>query len=134
MAKKKKRYRLRLAVLYALSFLVSVAPIMTLLVVNSDRYIRCLGDAVKITFGGIVIFVILAVKTVGKLRLPGRLMTSTVLLLLCWLFSTVIPDLMLILTVWWGSEAADFVIFTPLIKRTKENILIQRTANAVKEA
>ena len=131
---KKKRYRLRLVILHLLSFLFSVMPLIIHFAMNADRYVKCLGDAVKITFGGIIIFIILIAKTVGKLKLPGRFVTSTVLLILCWLFSTVLSDLIIIAAVWWASEMVDFLVFTPLIKRTKESILIQRTAMAIKEA
>lgn len=129
-----KRLRRRLFLLCTVSFGVSFIPLMSIFIRNYDRYVSSVSDAVKLSFGAVFVLIIFLLKAVGKLKIPGRLMTATVLVFFCWLFSTVLADLLLISAVWWISEAVDYFVLSPLIGRTKEAIRIKRTADATAEA
>lgn len=129
-----RRLKNRLVILYLFSMGFSIIPFACIFIGNFDRYVTTVGDAVKLSFGAVFISVILLLKAIGKLRLPGRLMTATALVFFCWLFSSVLEDMLLISAVWWVSEAADHFVLSPLISKTKEAIRIRRTANATAEA
>ena len=88
----------------------------------------------KLSIGALVIMIIMLLKVIGKLKLPPRLVTATVMLVMCWLFAKLLEDLLIIALAWWVSEIVDFIIFTPLIRRTREAILVQKTAAASAEA
>lgn len=132
--KKKKRLKLRLFVLTVLSFLVSVVPLLSVFIKNFDKYVSCAEDVMKLSIGALVIMIIMLLKVIGKLKLPPRLVTATVMLVMCWLFAKLLEDLLIISLAWWVSELVDFIIFTPLIRRTREAILVQKTAAASAEA
>ena len=117
-----------------LSFLVSVVPLLTVFLKNAERYISCVEDALKLSAGAMVILVILLLKVIGKLKIPGRVVTATMMLILCWLFAKVLSDLLTISLAWWISEIVDFVIFTPLIKSARAAIQVEKTASASAEA
>lgn len=133
-SKSRKSLRAKLWTLTAFSILVSVMPLLLLFLFNFHRYVKSVEDAIKLSVGGMIIAVILIIKAVGKLKIPGRVVTSTLFLLLCWLLSGMLSDLLTIACVWWISEVVDFVIFAPWIRRTREALLIEKTAAASAEA
>jgi hypothetical protein len=133
-SKGRKSLKGKLVILTACSILVSVMPLLLLFLVNLPRYVRSVEDAIKLSVGAIVVIVILVVKAIGKLKIPRRVVTSTIFLMLCWLLSTMLSDLLIIAAVWWGSEILDFVVFAPWIKRTRQALLVEKTAAASAEA
>ena len=127
---KNKKRKFWLVMLYLLSFISSVLPLLLVFMKNFDRYVSSAEDAIKLSFGVILVLVVILLKVIGKLKIPGRLVCSTICLMMCWLFATMLSDLLLISGAWWISEVVDFVIFSPLIKHTKKKIEIAETAAA----
>ena len=129
-----KRLKNKLLRLYIISIAVSVLPLVIVFISNMERYITRTADVLKLSFGAIFIIIVLTLKAIGKLKLTGRFITASAVLFFCWLFNTMLPDMLMISAVWWGSEAADHFIMAPLIARTEETIRIKRTAGATAEA
>ena len=129
MSKKTKKLKRSLFLFRACSFLVAVMPLLTFFTMNFGRYVRCVEDIVKLSVGGIAVLVIVAFIALGKLRVPGRLVTAFVLCALCWLLSSVLVDLTVITTIWLISTAVDVMVFSPLVRYTKRRLDMSETAD-----
>lgn len=128
--KRVTKLKTRLFFLRFFSFLVCVAPLAAILIHNADEYIATVPDAVKLSLGGILIVVFLILKAMGKLAIPRRITGHAIAFGMCYLFASVLPDLVVITGVALASEAADWCVFQPWIKRTKEQLVIEKSADA----
>ncbi len=113
-----------------INFLVYILPLGIFFLNNFDRYVRTAKDVVKLSAGAIVIIVILFFMVLGKLKMPGRLVMSVLFMGLCWLFNSMLSDLLIISALWCVSEVLDYVIVSPISKMLKRRLSIQETAYA----
>jgi hypothetical protein len=105
-------------------------PLCLLFAFNWDRYTARPTDTVKLCLGGALAAILILLAVLGKLKLPKKAVTLSVLLLLCYLLDAVLPDLMIIIFMALIGELLDLILFRGAIKRTREDILIGRTADA----
>lgn len=132
--KKTRRIRRSLMTFRVFSFLVSVGPLAWFFFQNFGRYVETVGDAVKLSMGGMALLVIVVFAVIGKLKIPGRLVSAFVLCALCWSLAALLEDLTIITSIWLGSTVADEMIFSPLVKVTQRRLDIQETADATATA
>lgn len=129
MSKKTKKLR-RLNLLFrGCSFVAVVGPLLVFFAVNFGRYVQSVEDVVKLSAGGLAVLIIVAFIALGKLKVPGRLLTAFILCVLCWLLASLLEDLTVITTIWLGSQAADVMIFTPLVRYTKRRLDMSESAD-----
>ena len=133
-SKKIRRLRFWLFIFKLCSFLVSVVPLGLFFLKNFDRYVQDADDVWKLSAGAVVITVIILLTVLGKLKIPGRVVTSVLFMGLCWLFASLLEDLLIISTIWCVSEVVDFVIFSPIAKAIARKLNIYETAAATAEA
>lgn len=124
------KIKLKLALLYVGSFLCNVAPLVVLLVLKWNKYTTTPNATVKLTIGGILIAALILFAVLEKLKLPGRLWCVGILLGIIWLVEPILPDMKQILTYALAGMAADVILFRRAIKKTKEQLLVGKTANA----
>ena len=127
---KKPNLKLRLALLYIGSFVVSVAPLLVCFIINWDKYAETPADTVKLCIGGVIALVFIFLKVIGKLKMPRRIVLFGVVFVMAYLLQPIIKDLMLLSGMALAGEFLDFVCFQRAIRITKENILIGKTADA----
>ena len=131
--KKKKRV---IAFLYILSFLVSVAPICTYVLVNKDRYVTGISDGVKLCAGGVIALILVGMKTLGKLKISSRTAFFALCGLLGYLLEPIICDICVLCMLALVGEVADFIVGIPK-KRLKESlssdISAEKTAAKIEE-
>lgn len=120
----------RLFFLRLFSFIFSVGPLAVILIHNADEYIATVSDAVKLSLGGVLIVVFLILKAMGKLAIPRRITGYAIAFGMCYLFASVLADMLLITGAALLGEVIDYVIFQPWIKRTKEQLVIEKSADA----
>lgn len=130
MSKKKPNLRLRLVFLYIGSFIISIAPLLVVFIVNWDKYTKTPGDTVKLCIGGILCLVFIFLKVIGKLQMPRRIVFYGILFIMAYLLQAILNDLMLLSGMALAGEFLDFVCFQRAIRITKENILVGKTADA----
>lgn len=111
-------------------FLASTLPLAALLGMKWDEYTAEPGSGIKLCFGAVVIVILLALKVLGKLKLPSRVTVMAVSLILVYLLEALLADLTLILLVATIGEAVDAFIFAPFAKRCKERIGVMKQADA----
>lgn len=126
---KKPNLKLRLVFLYIGSFIVSIAPLVFCFAWNWGDYTKTPGDTVKLSLGGIILFTLVFMKVIGKLKMPRRIVSFGIVFVMAYLLQAVLKDLLLLSGMALLGEFIDYVFFQKAIKRTKENILVGKTAD-----
>ena len=119
--KKKPNYKLRLVFLYIGSFLVSIAPLIICLAFNWGDYTKTPGDTVKLSLGGIILATLVFMKVIGKLKMPRRIVSFGIAFVMAYLLQAGMALL---------GEFIDYMFFQKAIKKTKEDMLVEKTADA----
>ena len=130
---KKSDLKKRLIWLYMGSFIVSLAPVLMCLVFNWNKYVKAPSDVMKLTIAGIVLVIILFLKVIGKLKMPRRVVTFGIVFILSYLLKSVLEDLILLSGMALLGEFIDCAIFQWAIKKTKEEIIVDKTADKTAE-
>ena len=125
--------RVELFLLYIGSFIFSVAPLIITFIINREKYIASPADTFKLCIGGTIAIVIIAIKALGKLKIPGGITLYGIIFVLSYLLEAILADLLLLSGMALLGEIIDCAVFRPLIKRTKEKITISKTADATTE-
>ena len=128
--KKKLSLKGRLILLEIASFIVSVAPLVVVFAINWDKYAEAPADTVKLCFGGALIVVLLLLKVIGKLRMPSRIVFFGIVFIMAYLLQAVLADILLISGMALAGEVVDCICFQRAIRITRENILVNKTADA----
>lgn len=111
--------RLRLPLLYLLSFVLSIGPIAIFVVFNIDSYVSTTYEAIKLSLGGIMVAIIMILKVLGKLKIPSRVVVFSFVLVLSYLLNSLIMDLCILSFLALVGEFFDLVLGI-FIKREKE--------------
>ena len=124
------KLRLRLILLYIGSFVFSVAPLLTVVIINRNDYVRNTADAVKLTLALVLVIGFVVLKALDKLKMPKRIVFFFIVFMMCYFLNTVLDDLMLLSGMALLGEFIDFAFFQWAIRTTKEKITIEKTSNA----
>ena len=127
---KKQNLKARLVLLYIFSFITSVAPLLSCFVVKWSVYTKTPSDTFKLCAGGVIVLIFLALKVVGKLKMPRRIVLFGVVFVLVYLLQAVLNDLLLLSGMALLGELVDYIFFQRAIRLTKEAITIGKTADA----
>lgn len=114
-----KNVKKTLALLYTLSFALSVSPVCAYVLVNREKYIKTLSDGVKLGAGAVICVVILIIKAAGKLKINSRFTFFALTGVICYLLMPVISDICTLCLLALVGESLDFAVSVP-IKRIKE--------------
>lgn len=102
--------RLRLPLLYVLSFALSILPLAIYVLLNLDSYVTTPKDAVRLSFGGVIVLVLIGLKTLGKLRLGSRVTALAFVFVLSYLLKPVLLDLEILSFLALVGEALDLIV------------------------
>lgn len=127
---KTPNYKLRLWFLQVASFIVSAAPLTVCIILNWDKYTGTPDQTVKLCFGGALGALLIALKAVGKLKIPSALACYGVVFIMAYLLDKILTDLMLLSGMALLGELLVVVFFNKAIKNAKEQILVSKTADA----
>ncbi len=128
--KENKNLKLRLFFLYIGSFIASCAPLALTLIINRKDYFTEPQSSVKLGVGAIIIFVLIFLKVIGKLKVPSRITAFGAVFVLSYLLSSLLEDITLLSGMALLGEFVDLVVFQRPIKTLRENILVGKTADA----
>lgn len=131
--KKTPNYKLRLFFLQVGSFLVSIAPLAVCLIHNWDKYTGTPDKTVKLCFGGLIAVLFIALKAVGKLKIPSPIVGYGIVFVMSYLLAAILDDLMLLSGAALLGELLVVIFFNKAIKTAKENILVGKTADATSD-
>lgn len=115
--------------LVVFSFLASIIPLGLVVWMHRDEYIATVGQAVKLSIGGIIVAILLLLKIIGKLKMPRRVTAFAMIFILSWLLAVVLQDLMLLSGAALIGEVVDEIFFRRSIKRLDERIHMEKSAD-----
>ncbi len=124
-----RRLKWRRFWLVVCSFLASIIPLGLVVWMHRDEYIATVGQAVKLSIGGIIVAILLLLKIIGKLKMPRRVTAFAMIFILSWLLAVVLQDLMLLSGAALIGEAVDEIFFRHSIKRLDERIHMEKSAD-----
>lgn len=116
------------------SFTALVTPLLTVLIINRERYFTTVQDAVKLTVGGLLCFFFLAVVIFGKARAPGGLFFCAFVFVLSCLLEPILVDLKLLSGMALVGACADWIFFSPRVRRCRELLHIDEQATTSAKA
>lgn len=119
--------RIKIPILYLLSFVLSVLPVSIYFFANADRYFVTLPEKVKITVGLLCLVFIVFLKVIGKLKMPCRAVLFGFVMIMCYLLERVLDDLIVFSFLALVGEVLD-MICQHFIRREREKRLLQRSA------
>lgn len=124
-----RRLKWRRFWLVVFSFLASIIPLGLVVWMHRDEYIATVGQAVKLSIGGIIVAILLLLKIIGKLKMPRRVTAFAMIFILSWLLAVVLQDLMLLSGAALFGEVVDEIFFRRSIKRLDERIHMEKSAD-----
>lgn len=128
--KAKLNLRVRLILLEIGSFIVSVAPLIAIFVINWGKYTQTPAATVKLCFGGALVVALIFLKVIGKLHISSRIVFFSIVFAMAYLLQPILADILLISGLALLGEIVDCICFQRAIRITRENILVDKTANA----
>lgn len=125
-----KKMKSRLILLQIGSFIVSVAPLIIVLIINWGKYTKTPGETIKLCIGGSMVVFFVFLKVIGKLKMPRRIVLFGVVFIMAYLLQAIMNDMLLLSGMALLGEFIDMVCFQGFMKKLEENILVGKTANA----
>lgn len=125
--------KLKLPLLYLISFALSIGPIAVFVFFNIDNYITSVEDAIKLSAGGVIAVILVLLKVLGKLKIPSRVSVLACIFLLSYLLNPILEDLAILSFLALLGEGLD-TVFSILIKREKGHREKEKIAKATSDA
>lgn len=126
--------RIKIFLLYVLSFLCSIGPVSVFFLINWDRYVQTVPEKIKLSCGIVFLLVIVLLKVMGKLRLPSRAALFGIIFVMCYLLEAIINDLLILSFLALVGELLDAIcqLFLRRAKKKQNNEeLAETVANAI---
>ena len=126
--------RIKIFLLYVLSFLCSVGPVSVFFLINWDRYVQTVPEKIKLSCGIVFLLIIVLLKVMGKLRLPSRAALFGIIFVMCYLLEAIIDDLLILSFLALVGELLDAIcqLFLRQAKKKQNNEeLAETVANAI---
>ncbi|MBP3495254.1 MAG: hypothetical protein J6K52_03520 [Clostridia bacterium] len=124
--------KLKMPFLYFLSFALSLLPALIFFIVNSEKYVMAVPDRVKLTFGGIIICILLIMKVSHALRVSNGITFFGLVFILSYLFEPIIEDIMIFSFLAIVGELLSLAV-RAIIRSEREKMIASKTAAEVKE-
>lgn len=116
------------------SFTALVTPLVAVLIINRARYFTTALDAVKLTAGGLLCFLFLAVVIFGKVRAPGGLFLCAFVFVLSCLLEPILKDMKLLSGMALLGACTDWIFFAPRLRRCREKLRMDEQATTTAKA
>ncbi len=116
------------------SFTALVTPLITVLIINRERYFTTVQDAVKLTAGGLLCFLFLAIVVFGKVRAPGGLFLCAFVFVLSCLLEPLLKDMKLLSGMALVGACTDWIFFAPRVRRCREKLRMDEQATTTAKA
>lgn len=127
------KLRFKLILFQVLNVVMAVLPLIAYFIYNRDVYTETPEQTIKLTFGGIMVIVFITFALLGKLKAMNYISGAFILLLFSWFLEAIIDDLIVISFLMVLGGILSTVLFGIQVKRIKQQILINKTADATSE-
>lgn len=120
--------KLKLALLYILSILASVLPILIYFLVNLEKYTKTVPQTIKLCSGAGILLFFLFLKVIGKLHIPSGLTLYSIIFILAYLLESILNDLMIFAFFALVGELLS-LIFDVVIRNKRAKLEKEKTAS-----
>lgn len=124
--------KMKIPLLYVLSFLCSIMPVLVYFLINHESYISTTPERVKLLFGGILAVAILITKTIGVLKINSGITLFALIFAFAYLLEGIIDDLLIFSFLALVGEVASFVVKL-IIKAQREKDKKQEAEEAIEK-
>jgi hypothetical protein len=112
----------------------TVAPILTIIAVNWEKYTtvipgQVIPETIKLTAGAVVGVTLALLASIGKLKLSGGWIFLGIMFALAWALQAIITDLVLFLGVAWVGSTADYIFIKGAVANLKETKVMTKQAD-----
>ena len=114
-------------------FTASVAPLVSVLAVRWDSYVKTFPDGIRLGIGGIILTIMMIAKLRGALKIPSGTTVAVCMLVLSILLSKVLQDLTMLCAAYIIGDVINILFFKKKIDTINEESRINREADAIGE-
>ena len=137
-SKKPMSLKKKLVIFEICSFIASVAPLLITLIVRWDKYTQTTAGTFKLCLGGFILLIFAIMKAIGKLKMPRRVITFAIVLILAYLLKAIMDDIIILSAMALLGEILDEILFARQCKKLREQIKMEAqgdiTTEKVKQA
>lgn len=121
---------LKLKLLEGGGILTSLAPLITVIIINWNDYVVAAGgQSWKLTIGGVMAVGIIAALMIGKMKMPGLKTFFAILLVIIFLLEPILADLKLLCFLALCGQIVNGFTFELAAKKYKETITMEKQAD-----
>ena len=125
--------KMKIPLLYVLSFLCSVMPVLIYFVLNHESYISTTPERIKLLFGGILAISIVITKMLGVFKINSGIMLFSLVFVFSYLLEGIISDLLIFSFLALVGEVLAFIV-RQVIKAEKTKSDEEKTEKMIENA
>lgn len=125
--------KMKIPLLYALSFLCSIMPVLIYFLINHESYISTTPEKIKLLFGGALAVAIIITKTLGVLKINSGIMLFSLVFVFSYLLEGIISDLLIFSFLALVGEVLSFIV-KQIIKAEKSKNAKEQTEKMIENA
>ena len=125
--------KMKIPLLYVLSFLCSVMPVIIYFVLNHESYISTTPERIKLLFGGILAVAIVITKMLGIFKINSGIMLFSLVFVFSYLLEGIISDLLIFSFLALVGEVLAFIV-RQVIKAEKTKSDEEKTEKMIENA
>ena len=125
--------KMKIPLLYVLSFLCSVMPVLIYFVLNHESYISTTPERIKLLFGGILAVSIVITKMLGVFKINSGIMLFSLIFVFSYLLEGIISDLLIFSFLALVGEVLAFIV-RQVIKAEKTKSDEEKTEKMIENA
>lgn len=116
------KLKVKYALLSIVSYIILVAPLLTVLIVKWDSYTEYVGygGKLKLTAGGVIACALMLMMMLGKLKLPRGIIVAGAVFAFTWLLEAILKDLKLLSGMFLLGETLYYIFFQTTLRRLGE--------------
>lgn len=123
--------RLKFVMYVAFSLTVSLLPLAIAVAINWHKYTGyTVGGAVKLGAGALIGVAFIALKVIGKLKMPRRIILFAIVCVTSYLLEPLLYDLTLLSGMALVGEFCDLLLCQTAIAKIKQEIALEKTSDA----
>ncbi len=111
-------------------FGASIAPLIAVLIVRWDDYVKTVPQGIRLGIGGMILLVMLVMKAKGTLKMPSGTTVALAVLVLSFLLDRVLQDLTLLCAAYLSGDVINLLVFKRKIDSIDEGEKTTKQAEA----
>lgn len=114
-------------------FLASISPLVTVLILRWDDYVKTVPEGIRLGIGGVILLVMLIMKMKGTLKIQSGTTVALLVLVLSILLDRVLQDVTMLCAAYLAGDIVNVLFFKKKIDEIHEAAKNQKQAQASAE-